>query len=1021
MKDGQDNIPPDLDDSEFLEQAKGVSNACFLRSLQEKRRRHWQSCLNNRDKSIERMSEIYTDPTHFVYELLQNAEDAEAGKIAFCLAGDTLTVTHDGKAFSREDIMSITTTGTTSKTDLNAIGKFGVGFKSVFAVTDAPEIHSGDFCFRIENFIVPRPMSSPAAYSTASQTTIRLPLKNGGDGLREQIKKAISGFGATAIIFLKNIKVLNWECKQSGESDFCEKSEHLEQCGNNISAGVTKFRNKKSENCGEYFFLRRHEELGGKLLYLAAACRMQNGGIVKMKIAPRLSVYFPVEHVNPGLSFMLHVPYRTTPARETCDFGDADNKMLTEMAAGFIADALPILRDKGKLTPNCINDVLPWTSPWGSVSYHEIYRAIAGKVKEEFMSDKLLPTLCGKYAAAQDVIATDKYMPQIVIGADCVSGVMPSARASQYCNRNMWLDQGIEFTVTRSLNIPDYHIGDFLSNAKDEFLVRLSHEQMAGFYRALSRWHRDTGERRRGRGGGLEQRKTAERRAESIRSDMQNNPIVRLDKPHGGKQHARAFVGGNPFVYLPKENSPRRFPTVAPYFLREGDGEVSVFLKQTLGIQEPDDIAEIREIVRRYVGDIAPDGHVADMRRILDVAAIKKEAVKDAIGGKPVVKTVRGNGAGGFAAFERAFFRTGDLSRVFAGDDNAHFVDESFYDNEFGGVKFAESGDWRNLFASLGVEKTLQINTSKMEGLKHAFASIEESDGDGGFDRSTALWRFLVRSVRGHNEYERGILRKEMLKFSWLYDQHENRIPAGDIGKYALEEIHSQYGEAADDDVVALLAKTVGLRFDDVKELTKQVAQRDEKIEKMHRENKKLREELDNIRRGNNGRGAGDDENDKTPPPKIKIKRHDWGVDIGNGGNGGGGGGGTAPESAKKGRLGERALTQWLQEQYPDATVIDANAGGQRQTGYDISVTQNGVTEYYECKAFDNATPPRRVPMTRRQMEKAEEEGERYFLCVIYNLGDDTVKMLKPIRNPASKLERRADRWGVDVSSGAEE
>jgi hypothetical protein len=39
--------------------------------------------------------------------------------------------------------------------DLTAIGRFGIGFKSVYAFTDRPEIHSGAEDFAIEGYIRP--------------------------------------------------------------------------------------------------------------------------------------------------------------------------------------------------------------------------------------------------------------------------------------------------------------------------------------------------------------------------------------------------------------------------------------------------------------------------------------------------------------------------------------------------------------------------------------------------------------------------------------------------------------------------------------------------------------------------------------------------------------------------------------------------------------------------------------------------------------------------------------------------
>ena len=93
--------------------------------------------------------ERYSDQAHFIYELLQNADDAGATRARFYLKPDELIFVHNGTGHfsitapdpeSEErdaqnktlgDVNAITSVGSSNKTD-NAIGKFGVGFKAVF-------------------------------------------------------------------------------------------------------------------------------------------------------------------------------------------------------------------------------------------------------------------------------------------------------------------------------------------------------------------------------------------------------------------------------------------------------------------------------------------------------------------------------------------------------------------------------------------------------------------------------------------------------------------------------------------------------------------------------------------------------------------------------------------------------------------------------------------------------------------------------------------------------------------------
>src|SRR2546421_3695243 len=99
---------------------------------------------NNFDKGIRHSTvEKYPDPVHFVYELLQNAEDQGATEAQFQLAPTHLAFYHDGNPFTRQDVENITGIGNSNKPqEANKIGRFGMGFKSVFAITERPEIYT---------------------------------------------------------------------------------------------------------------------------------------------------------------------------------------------------------------------------------------------------------------------------------------------------------------------------------------------------------------------------------------------------------------------------------------------------------------------------------------------------------------------------------------------------------------------------------------------------------------------------------------------------------------------------------------------------------------------------------------------------------------------------------------------------------------------------------------------------------------------------------------------------------------
>ena len=100
-------------------------------------------------------NDIYTDNKRFIYELLQNADDASCknGKLDFQInfVDNYIIISHNGELFSEIDIKSICSVGDGNKRgDENKTGYKGIGFKSVFANSDFVIIKSGDYCFKFD-------------------------------------------------------------------------------------------------------------------------------------------------------------------------------------------------------------------------------------------------------------------------------------------------------------------------------------------------------------------------------------------------------------------------------------------------------------------------------------------------------------------------------------------------------------------------------------------------------------------------------------------------------------------------------------------------------------------------------------------------------------------------------------------------------------------------------------------------------------------------------------------------------
>ncbi|TAF66449.1 MAG: DUF3883 domain-containing protein [Cytophagales bacterium] len=99
--------------------------------------------------------DINTDSQRFIYELLQNADDAsnQSGilDVRVDFVEEFVVVSHKGEPFSKIDIESISSAGDGTKTgDSNKTGFKGIGFKSVFSHSNFVIIKSGNFCFKFD-------------------------------------------------------------------------------------------------------------------------------------------------------------------------------------------------------------------------------------------------------------------------------------------------------------------------------------------------------------------------------------------------------------------------------------------------------------------------------------------------------------------------------------------------------------------------------------------------------------------------------------------------------------------------------------------------------------------------------------------------------------------------------------------------------------------------------------------------------------------------------------------------------
>ena len=365
--------------------------------------------------------EKYSDQAHFVYELLQNADDADATRVRFVLELDRLIFAHNGKrhfsvsdpAFegrdSKEgklgDINAITSIANSNKTAAS-IGKFGVGFKAVFQYTSTPHIYDPEFRFRIDRFIVPTLLKVDFPGRRPEETLFVFPFDHSD---RDEIE-AYSDISdklknlTYPLLFMSSIESIEFEFKE-GQGAYSEEIEEIRWVGDTLVEQIHLAQNYGDVTYDDYLWLfSRSDE--SKHRYSVGFFMDKEGHL--RPVHEQAFCFFPTKEET-GLNFIIHAPFLLTDSREGIRAGIVHNEKMLRRLAGLAADSLVYLRDIGvekgiRLIDDSIVDIIPvdpdlFSNPADKrkVSFLPFYRAI----REKFETTALLPSTEG-YASTEN-------------------------------------------------------------------------------------------------------------------------------------------------------------------------------------------------------------------------------------------------------------------------------------------------------------------------------------------------------------------------------------------------------------------------------------------------------------------------------------------------------------------------------------------------------------------------------------------------------------------------------------------
>ena len=644
---------------------------------------------------LDLLGQLYSERTHFIFELIQNAEDAGATELAFELFADRLELRHDGRPFTEADVRGLCGVGKSGKSgDLTAIGKFGIGFKSVYAYTRSPRIHSGDEHFRIENYVRPFPVQPPPA---RSGTLFVFPFDHDtvpAAVAAPEIAAALTAIRPRILLFLRSIERL----RVGGlgmQASVIERS----VAGGHNPRRVTLFsRGRPAEE-----WLTWHRQAVELAPPVEIAFRAE-GALDQLRLVPcddsPLVVSFPTEKET-FLGFLVQGPYRTTPARDNVPGHDPSNQLLVRETAALLCDVLRQLRDDGLLTVDVLTALPLDAARFGADSE---FRPLYDAVGEVLVTEPLIPVAGGGYGVSVD----------LALGRPEVHELLAPGQLGALAGAD-WPIRFADESITEHLTPVLWHylrdeIG--IDEITPEAVVALVTEE---FLRAqpdewITRWYAFLFTR------------------SALWREARDKPIIRLED---GSQVAPFGDEDRPAVYLPGPAlsiSGSSLPTVRRSIA--GSPAARPFL-QALGLTEPDLIAEVLQIILpRYddmdMAGLDPARHDADVQcvvRALDEAAAwRREELLERV--RQTAFLIGENAADGSVRLmppPRLYQRGKELEAYFDGNPDIWFAADRY-------------GPWLAQLRGMGVRQAVEVRARTPNELGYVLVTLEFGRNERGLD-----------------------------------------------------------------------------------------------------------------------------------------------------------------------------------------------------------------------------------------------------------------------------------------------
>ncbi len=679
--------------------------------------------LNNSIKAL--AEDLYSKDTHFIFELIQNAEDNSYGNvgpfISFWLmktavtksngSDGTLIIQNNEIGFSSKNVDALCAVGKTTKSKIQGyIGEKGIGFKSVFRITSNPYVISGGYQFSLPEhdgetglgYIVPRWIDLPIGKIDPTQTTIILPLDK-ADFSYSKIEEMLRDIEPETILFLSKIKEIRI-ISDSGNSLSIRKDDSKsplvqilvkgEQQGISFSNNREFILFNESFEKPEDIHHEKRIDIKERDVSIVFPLNEDKEG------GGKIFAYLPVRS-DTGFPFIINADFILTSSREDFKRGTSWNRWLMQCVAKLVVGGLSRIKELGLLKNEFLETLAKSIK---DINEYDLFYPINQAVWEAFRDHELLPCDDEKYfiSARNGLLARGSELRKL-LSVDQLRNLILSEGDHRWLSGEITEGKtpNLYKYLTKECGVEEITPEGFVRKLTSNFLEMQSDEWMIIFYKYV---------------GNLNALWKPTTSYWSPAGPLRSKKFIRLQDG----SHVRPFQeDDSPNAYLANElDTQNSLPLVKFEIARQEDAHQ--FLKE-LGIPELDIVAEVMEqILPKYISSVPIDEHRRDIEKIVHAYETDSEEKKRRLRQKLqetsfILSVSPGIGATNYRKPNEVYFKNKGVETYFSGNLRIGFVCADYTEAAL------------NLFSDLGVKGNIRIQKKEPNNL--GYVSIRNDHG----------------------------------------------------------------------------------------------------------------------------------------------------------------------------------------------------------------------------------------------------------------------------------------------------